>query len=95
MSDLFDTNASTWSYKATVPDVLRSTQLPLPPADHATNAHPRHSAAYWVKAMAGQDFSAPDRIDPVSFNWALWRGIKADAPYPVARSGSFQPANPD
>jgi hypothetical protein len=31
MSDVFDPNQATWSYKAIVPDVLRSTELPLPP----------------------------------------------------------------
>jgi DNA-binding beta-propeller fold protein YncE len=82
MSDIFDPNATTWSYKAIVPDVLRSTKLPLPPANHAHVAYPSHSAAYWAKAMAGQDFSGPDRIDPVTFTRALWRGLKVNAPYP-------------
>jgi hypothetical protein len=76
ISDVFDPSVSTWSYKAIVPDVLRSTKLPLPPADHASNAVPRHSAVYWTKAMAGRDFSGPDRVDPVTFNRALWRGLK-------------------
>jgi hypothetical protein len=83
MSDVFDPSAATWSYKAIVPDVLYSTKLPLPPAHHAVNALPKHSAAYWAKTMAGQDFSGPDRIDPVAFNRALWRGLKGDAPYPA------------
>jgi DNA-binding beta-propeller fold protein YncE len=88
MSDVFDPSIATWSYKAIVPDVLRSTQLPLPPADHAYHAVPKHSAAYWTKAMAGQDFSGPDRIDAPSFNRALWRGLKGDAPYPDTRTGA-------
>lgn len=85
MTDVFDPAVATWSYKPIVPDVLRSTKLPLPPADHAYNARdiaPRRSAAYWTKAMAGQDFSAPDRINPVTFNRALWRGLMGDALYP-------------
>jgi DNA-binding beta-propeller fold protein YncE len=86
MSDVFDPNVATWSYKAIVPDILRSTKLPLPPADHAVRVLPKHSAAYWTKAMAGQDFSGPDRIDPLTFNRALWRGLKGDQPYPAARS---------
>jgi len=86
MSDLFDPTAASWSYKAVVPDVLRSTRLPLPAAEHADAAYPRHSAAYWAKAMAGQDFSGPDRVDPVSFNRALWCGFKADEPYPSRAS---------
>jgi hypothetical protein len=93
MSDVFDPNAATWNYMAIVPDVLRSTKLPLPPADHATNAAPRHSAAYWTKAMAGQDFSGPDRVDPVTFSRALWRGLKGDEPYPAVSTGSARRAN--
>jgi hypothetical protein len=87
MSDVFDPNAANWTYKAIVPDVLYSTKLPLPPAIHTSNAVPRHSAAYWAKAMAGQDFSGPDRIDPVSFNRALWRGLRGVEPYPVTPIG--------
>jgi hypothetical protein len=83
MADVFDPNITMWSYQAIVPDVLRTTQLPLPPADHARSAAPAHSATYWMKAMAGQDFSGPDRVDPRSFNRALWRGLKGDAPYPA------------
>jgi DNA-binding beta-propeller fold protein YncE len=31
MSEIFDPKASAWSYEAIVPDILRTTQLPLPP----------------------------------------------------------------
>jgi hypothetical protein len=88
MSEVFDPDMKSWSYKATVPDVLRSTKLPLPPAEHARVAFPRHSAAYWTKTMANQDFSGPDRIDPATFNRALWRGLKGDTPYPATRAGA-------
>jgi hypothetical protein len=88
MSDIFDPAVTTWSYKPIVPDVLRSTRLPLPPADHAYDARPRRSAKYWSKVMAGQDFSGPDRIDPVAFNRALWRGLMGNAPYPVPPAGA-------
>jgi DNA-binding beta-propeller fold protein YncE len=88
MSDVFDASAGSWTYKAIVPDVLRSTKLPLPPADHAYHAIPRRSAKYWTKVMAGQDFSGADRIDPSTFNRALWRGLKGNTPYPSQpRSG--------
>ena len=83
MSDVFDPNVTTWSYKAIVPDVLRSTKLPLPPAETARVAIPRHSSAYWAAAMAGQDFSEPDRIDPTTYVRALWRGLKGDEPFPA------------
>jgi hypothetical protein len=35
--------------------------------------------------MAGQDFSREDQLHTASFNLALWRGLKGDAPYPIAR----------
>jgi hypothetical protein len=90
MSDVFDPNAGTWSYKAIIPDVLRSTKLPLPTADQARIAFPRHTAAYWTKVMAGQDFSAPDRIDPETFGRALWCGLMDGAPYPAATGGELK-----
>jgi hypothetical protein len=82
MSDVFDPEVTTWSYKAIVPDVLRTTKLPLPPEEHAAASHPRHSASYWAKVLKGQDFSGPGRIEPITFNRALWRGLKGDTPYP-------------
>ena len=87
MTVVFDTAAPDWTYKAIVPDVLRSTKLPLPPQEHACNAVPLHAGAYWAKLMAGQDFSGADRIDAASFNRALWFGLKGSAPYPVAPTG--------
>jgi hypothetical protein len=82
MSDVFDLTAANWTYRAIVPNVLRSTKLPLPPAEHACIARPKRSSAYWAKEMAGQDFSGVDRIEPVSFNRTLWRGLKGNEPYP-------------
>lgn len=88
MSELFDPTVKEWSYKAIVPDVLRSTQLPLPPATAACNVVPVHSSAYWTQVMAGQDFSGADRIEPVAFNQALWRGLKGGQPYPDVATGA-------
>ncbi|HKD23024.1 MAG TPA: bifunctional YncE family protein/alkaline phosphatase family protein [Rhizomicrobium sp.] len=82
MSDVFDPDQAAWTYKAIVPHVLRSTALPLPPDAHAQIEYPAHSAAYWVRAMAGQDFSGPDRVNPMTFNRALWRGLKGSERYP-------------
>ncbi|MFI4974431.1 MAG: hypothetical protein ACHP84_07835 [Caulobacterales bacterium] len=89
MTDVFDTGQSSWSYEAKVPAVLRTTQLPLPPAKlgEACVVRPAHSAAYWARAMAGQDFSQEDRLDTAAYNRALWRGLKGDVPYPRARDG--------
>jgi DNA-binding beta-propeller fold protein YncE len=82
MSDVFDSNAATWSYEAIVPDVLRSTELPLPAGDHVSTSVPAHSARYWTRLMSGQDFSGPDRINPATFNRALWRGVKRGMAFP-------------
>jgi hypothetical protein len=71
--------------------VLRTTKLPLPPAERAEAAcvvKPRHGAAWWAAAMAGQDFSQEDRLDTVAYNLTLWRGLKGKEPYPVGRSGA-------
>jgi hypothetical protein len=76
MFDIFDPTASAWSYKAIVSDALRSTALPLPLAPNAHVALPKHSAACWAKAMANQDFSSADRVNPVTFNRTLWRGFQ-------------------
>ena len=88
MSAVFDTTRADWSFTAKVPAVLRTTSLPLPPQGSAqTVCRPRHDGAWWAAAMAGQDFSAEDRLDTGAYNLALWRGLKGDAPYPVGRSG--------
>ena len=88
MSDIFDPNQATWSYKAIVPSVLRSTRLPLPSENGAKVEYPRHSDAYWTKAMSDQDFSGPDRVNPATFYHELWRGLKGKEPYPSLRKES-------
>jgi hypothetical protein len=93
MADLFRPSAEApdWSYTAQVPDVLRGTKLPLPPAASvasATPPQPKHDAGWWQSAMAGQDFTRPDALETERFNRALWRGLKGtDVPYPLARHG--------
>jgi len=92
MTDVFDTAKPNWTYRARVPVILRSTKLPLPAAATAAAticAPPAYrSAAYWTAAMAGQNFHEEDRLDPVAFNRALWRGLApAGRPQPGARDG--------
>jgi DNA-binding beta-propeller fold protein YncE len=93
MSDVFDTSVTNWSYKPIVPEVLRTTRLPLPSSQRASKAVPRHSSGYWAAAMAGQDFSQADHLDNDAFNRALWRGLKGDTPYPATPSGADLRAN--
>jgi DNA-binding beta-propeller fold protein YncE len=89
MTAAFDTRRPNWRFGAKVPDVLRTTALPLPPGrtTHAACERPRRSAAYWAAAMAGQDFSAEDHLDTAAFNLALWRGFRGGEPYPDKRGG--------
>jgi DNA-binding beta-propeller fold protein YncE len=90
MADVFDPAQAQWTYRAEAADILRSTQLPVPP-DRFTRAGERaecsgRSAAYWAAAMKGQDFSKEDRLDTDAFNSALWRGL-GNGPEPVGRDG--------
>jgi DNA-binding beta-propeller fold protein YncE len=87
MSDVFDLSQAAWSYDAAVPDILRSTQLPLEaPAQRKSElsapkgcfSASRHDAAWWEDAMAGQDFRAEDRLDVARFNAALWAGLNGE-----------------
>ncbi len=90
MADAFDPAQADWSFTAQVPAVLRTTQLPLPPATTAEATcpvKPPRSGGYWAAAMAGQDFSDEDRLDTPRYNRALWRGLKGDAAYPARRDG--------
>ncbi|MHB8524887.1 MAG: bifunctional YncE family protein/alkaline phosphatase family protein [Candidatus Acidiferrales bacterium] len=91
MADVFTTKAHAWSYTAIVPQILRSTKLPLPPATVAANtgattaaspeelsaafAKPRHDAAYWAARTRGFDFSVEDHINSAQFNRILWKGL--------------------
>jgi hypothetical protein len=93
MAEIFSAQQSAWSYKAKVPAILRTTQLPLPaPAadekagsDHAT---PAHDSAYWASVTQDFNFSEEDKLDSERFNLVLWNGLRGeDQPYPSERSG--------
>lgn len=96
MAAVFSPTQKNWTYTTRVPQSLRSTQLPLPPATGANTIpnssgaefKPAHDAAYWEEQTKGFDFSAEDRIDSEQFNLVLWKGLMGDKPYPVERSGS-------
>jgi YVTN family beta-propeller protein len=92
MSDAFDATApATWQYAAIVPELLRMTELPLPPrlaaAERVDSCAPPRDARYWAAQMAGQDFSVEDRLDTKRFNAALWRGLKGEGAPPADRDG--------
>jgi DNA-binding beta-propeller fold protein YncE len=91
MSEVFSTQQATWNYKARVPAILRSTQLPLPAATAEKTLGPvasSHDAAYWAGKTKNFDFSAEDKLDSESFNLVLWKGLKGESqPYPSDRNG--------
>jgi len=80
MSDVFDVSSgASWSFRAVVPPVLRTTHLPLPPLDTSNGVPPvvppRHDPAYWERVMKGQNFAREDSLDVERFNHALWEGV--------------------
>ena len=87
MANVFDMSLASWSYQARVPDMLRSTALPLPPQRGAVFLKPKHDAVYWAAKTAAFDFSTEDRLDSAAYNALLWQGINGDAPYPSVRNG--------
>jgi len=91
MAAVFDRTLQAWDYRAVVPAVLRTTQLPLPATtaarpgagDDGTYAKPQHDATYWVAKTEGMDFSAEDRLETPRFNRILWAGIMGEGvPFP-------------
>jgi YVTN family beta-propeller protein len=100
MAEVFDPSLppATFTYAAKVPEILRSTSLPVPAATASnTVVHPisiamagkhrSHGAAYWERVMRGQNFDREDALDTPRFNRALWRGIMGTRAYPGTRLG--------
>jgi len=99
MADAFTKTLLPWSYAALVPEVLRTTALPLPPAtpgEKAAAATPesrlyaksRHGAAYWAAKTRGFNFEVEDKINSAIFNRIVWRGMMGKGvPYPIERDG--------
>lgn len=98
MTDVFDLKQKAWTYTPRVPEILRTTQLPLPqrtasnslspPEERMAQTQPRHSAAYWIEQTNGLDFGNRDHLDSQRFNRILWIGLKGEeVPYPNERHG--------
>jgi len=98
MTDAFSKSAKKWDFNAIVPDVLRTTQLPLPvktsknslkrDALSAFYAKPRHDAAYWATKTAGFNFDRADQVDAPTYNLLLWQGLVGEnVAYPAGRDG--------
>jgi DNA-binding beta-propeller fold protein YncE len=97
MSEVFEHEKEPWTFNAIVPQVLRTTTLPLPPPMAKNTFHPknqmlavaqsRHDAGYLADRTAGMDFSTEDRLNATLFNRILWQAMKGDLPYPTQRDG--------
>jgi DNA-binding beta-propeller fold protein YncE len=103
MTEVFDLNQTAWNYKPLVPDLLRTSQLPLPAAT-AENSLPRTArvlafakdtrpSAYWQKKLGDMDYMEEDKLDTPRFNRELWKGMMGNKPYPKERSGKNLRAN--
>jgi YVTN family beta-propeller protein len=79
MEEVFVAEPDGRPYEAIVPDVLRSTRIPLPPARGGEHAEaPRHDAAWWAAATAGFDFEHVDSAPVEAMNRALYCGLVDD-----------------
>jgi DNA-binding beta-propeller fold protein YncE len=105
MTEVFDLNQTSWTYNAMVPELLRSSTLPLPKAT-AENSLPRaahvlasardrRTAAWWQKKLGDMDYDEEDKLDTPRFNRELWKGIMGARPYPAERSGKDLRQNRD
>src|SRR5439155_26117344 len=86
-TEVFDIKRLAWTFTAQPSEVLRKTNLPLPAraASEITLArlcHAPRSAAYWSRAMAGQDFRSEDELDTARYNRALWTGMTGQKALP-------------
>ena len=101
MAEVFDPSLSPTAvvYAAKVPEILRSTSLPVPAATASkTLAHPvsiamvgkrrRHDAAYWQRVMLGQNFDREGAFDTPRFARTLRRSIMGNRPYPSERGSN-------
>jgi hypothetical protein len=93
MTEVFSQQQVEWTYTARVPAILRTTQLPVPPAgpqEKSQTLSPqtgRRDAAYWAAKTRGMDFSVEDKIDTAAFNKMLWEGLKGATPMPEEHDG--------
>jgi len=101
MTTVFDTNVLNlnpvaWTYTSLVPELLRTSQLPLP-APTAENSLPPskrvlayakdwHPASYWQRRLGDMDYDEEDKLDTPRFNIELWKGMMGNKPYPKHRS---------
>jgi len=94
IADAFQARHEPWAFSAIVPDVLRGTALPLPPANASAKeaslfSLSLHDANYWEEKTRGMDFNNADNLDTARFNRVLWQGLMGESvAYPASRSGA-------
>jgi len=93
INDVFEKQTRPWTFSSIVPDVLRTTALPLPPAGQSAQvallSTLGHDANYWEERTRGMNFSIEDHLDSARFNRVLWQGLMGESvPYPAFRSGA-------
>jgi hypothetical protein len=104
MTDVFSKSAKNWDFDAIVPDILRTTQLPLPTktaknslkpdALSAFYVKPRHDAGYWAAKTEGLNFERADQVDAPTYNLILWKGLLGEnVAYPAVRDGQDRTKN--
>jgi hypothetical protein len=98
MADCFQLRPRGWTFNAIIPDILTTTQLPLPvnaknvvPSSRrimlARSQKPLHDASWWAEKTKGFDFSAEDKVDAARYNRILWEGVMGEnVPYPSIRT---------
>jgi len=83
MGDIFTATPKRWSFTASPSTYLYATALPLPPAPVGMKVpKSTHDSVYWARVTKGLDFSDADRVDPLTFNRILWKGMMHNRPYP-------------
>ena len=95
MADIFNTTPAAWSFSAAPSGYLycsgvNLTTPPLPTAPAGVGCPETAqsaSAAYWIRATRGMDFSSEDRFDFARYNRVLWKGIMGARPYPGRPTG--------
>jgi DNA-binding beta-propeller fold protein YncE len=102
MTDVFSIEADDTPFEAKVPNVLRSTRLPLPaPKAGEFAVAPRGTPGSWALLTQGFDFSRADAVPSERFNRVLFcelvdaAGCTSEAPIAACASESTRENDPD
>jgi YVTN family beta-propeller protein len=92
MSEVFDVKSSgKWTFDSIASTALSGLNVMLSVKDggvryaEGPRVRPTHDAAYWDRVTTGFNFAEADQVPTALFNRVLWKGLKGDTPYPIAR----------